>query len=56
MSDKIERLLACGFTKENAEDIYYKYGALGDWLGLEQYVRICELLYNDRKQYPKEEE
>lgn len=56
MSDKIKRLVDCGFTQKNAEDIYFKYGARGDWDALEDFIRGCELLYNDYKQYPKEEE
>lgn len=56
MSDKIKRLVACGFTQKNAEDIYFKYGARGDWDALEDFIRGCELLYNDYKQYPKEDD
>ncbi len=56
MSDKINRLIACGFTTQNAEEIYFQYGVKGDWTGLESFIRGCELLYNDYKQYPKEEE
>lgn len=55
VSDKIKRLIACGFTEKNAEDICFKYGARGDWDGLENFIRGCELLYDDRKEYPKEE-
>lgn len=55
MSDKIKRLIACGFTEQNAVDAYNKYAFRGDWNGLENFVRSCELLYNDHKEYPKEE-
>ena len=55
MSDKISRLVACGFTEKNAEDIYFEYGIRRDWDGLENFIRGCELLYNDRKEYPKED-
>lgn len=55
MSDKVKRLVACGFTERNAWDIYYKYAAQGDWAALERFIRGCELLYNDHKEYPKEE-
>lgn len=52
----IDRLIACGFTEGNAIDICYKYAANEDWAGLESYIRSAELLFDDRKQYPKEEE
>lgn len=55
MADKVNRLIACGFTEQNALDIYYKYAARGDWDGLEKFIRSCELLYDDQKEYPKEE-
>lgn len=56
MSDKVKRLIACGFTENNAWNIYFQYGTLGDWDGLDRFIRWCELLYDDYKQYPKEEE
>lgn len=54
MPDEIRRLISCGFTAKNAEDIYSKYEAKNDWNGLSDFVRTCELLYDDRKEYPKE--
>ena len=56
MSEIINRLIACGFTEKNAVDICCKYGAKGEWSALEDFVRGCELLYNDQKEYPKEDE
>lgn len=55
MSDKIKRLVACGFTEKNALEIYSRYSRREDWDGLERFTRECELLYNDYKEYPKEE-
>lgn len=48
----VNRLIACGFSEAEAEEIYFRYAALQDWGGLEKYVRAIELYYDDRKEFP----
>lgn len=45
----VERLTACGFTRQMAEDIVQAYR--DDLPGLVDYVRLMELLYDDRCEY-----
>lgn len=52
----IERLVDCGYTEENAIQICRRYADKGDWIGMESFMRLNELLYNDIKQYPKEDD
>ena len=41
-----ERLMACGFTRQMADDIIYLFQ--DDLLSLSVYVCMIELLYKDR--------
>lgn len=43
-----ERLLACGYTEDMARDIIAQHS---DPAELEHYVRLIELLYDDRMEY-----
>lgn len=43
-----ERLLACGFTETMARDVVALYPDKAD---LERYVRMIELIYDDRREY-----
>ncbi len=48
----VQRLVNCGWTETNAIDTCMYYAAKGDWDGLEKYIRECELMYDDRREYP----
>ena len=56
MTEKIRRLVDCGFSEKTAIKIFETYYDRKDLNGLESFIRECELLYNDYKEYPKEEE
>lgn len=47
------RLMACGYTKENATEAVNRYKDDPDHL--EWFVSVNESLYDDRKEYPKED-
>lgn len=48
----VSRLVKCGFTQSNAEDVCMRYAADNRWDDLEDYIRGNELFYNDQRQYP----
>lgn len=43
-----ERLIACGFTEDMARDVLALYSDRAD---AERYVRLVELIYDDRREY-----
>lgn len=55
MDEFIDCLIACGFTERNAVTIVYQYAARDDWDGLKDLIRRAEILYDDRKEYSKED-
>lgn len=55
VGETIERLINCGFTEENAVSAFHMYAVRQDWEGLEKLLHNAELIYNDYKEYPKEE-
>lgn len=50
----LARLMAMGLTEVQAKEIINHYAAMRDWDGLERYVRLIEIFYDDSYQYPKE--
>lgn len=55
MDDKQSRLMMCGFTENNAKQVCDKYRNAGDDYGLERYVRFTELIFDDRREWSREE-
>lgn len=55
MDEKVERLVRCGFNPQNAEQICDKYRSARDEYGLEKYVRFTELIFDDRREWSREE-
>lgn len=51
----VARLVACGITETNALSLYENYKNRSDLQGLERYVRLVELIFDDRNEYPKED-
>lgn len=55
MDEKVHRLVMCGFTPKNAERVCEKYRNEKDEYGLEKYVRFTELVFDDRREWAREE-
>lgn len=54
-NEATRRLVKCGFEQSNAEAISESFGERGDSIGLAQFVRFWESLYDDRKEYAQED-
>lgn len=47
MEDYISRLIACGFSEDNAKAIYKAYKSKNDKIGLIQFIANAEKLYKE---------
>lgn len=50
-TELVERLIACGFSREKAEEVCRRHFSGGNYSELEALVRRAELFYDDRKEY-----